>query len=255
MAGRKLDAVMRYEALDGAWPNAADRELVAAGRWLSVCWSSRLKSTGTAATWADVADGRYDWAIKAQARRLASLGPVWVGYDNEMDGAARVARSGPLWHYPAAYRHIYEIVHPIAPEVVWVWCPTGNNRTDAVANCYPGDWCVDWICYDPYDPNLKKGGPLAAYEPFPSWLYDRRIGDSKPLGICETGIHRNLDDETAAVDWIYAVPPALEKLGIRLWQWFNSSGGLGDTSVAPGSRVAAALRAIGGHPNMKQPHW
>ncbi len=255
MAGRKLDVVMRYEALDGAWPNAADLGLVAAGRWLSVCWSSRLRRSGTVARWADVAAGDYDGLITAQARRVASLGPVWGGYDNEMAGVTRIAKSGPLSDSPAAYRRIQRIVRPIAPEVVWVWCPTGGNRTDAVARCYPGDDYVDWICYDPYDPNLRKGGPLATYAPFPAWLSDRRIGDSKPLGICETGFHRDLDGHAAAVDWVDAVPAALEKLGIRLWQWFNSSGGLGDTSIAAGSPVAAALRRIGAYPALSQPHW
>lgn len=255
MMGRKLDVVMRYEAFDGVWPNAADRELVAAGRWITYCWSSRLLRSGTVARWRDIAAGDYDGLIAKQANRMASLGPVWVGYDNEMDGRARIARSGPLSDYAAAYRRIQQIARPRAPEVVWLWCPTGYNRTSEVVQCYPGDDYVDWICYDPYDPDLRKGSPLAAYEPFPAWLSDQRIGAGKPLGICETGFHREHDSVGAAVDWVDAVPAALDTLGIRMWQWFNSSGGLGDTSIAPGSPVAAALRRIGGHPLLKQPHW
>ena len=110
---------MRYQALDGAWPDAADRALIAQGRWLSVCWSSRLRSGGVA-RWADWR-GRHDAQITAQARRLATAGPIWVGYDNEMDGSRRIAASGPLRHYPAAFRRIRSIVRPIAPNVVWVW--------------------------------------------------------------------------------------------------------------------------------------
>jgi hypothetical protein len=255
MAGRKLDVVMRYEALDSVWPNASDRALIAEGRWLSVCWSSRLRSTGKTATWADVAAGRYDAVIAAQARRLASVGPIWVGYDNEMDGAARIAASGPLWHYPAAFRRIRQIVKPIAPEALWIWCPTGGNRTPAVAACYPGDAYVDWICYDPYDPTLSKGGPLGTYQPFQAWLAREQIGVGKPLGICETGFHKDRDNADAAVAWLSAVPAVLTQLGIRMWLWFNSSGGLGDTSLAPTSPAASALRGIGIDPLLSQRHW
>ena len=253
IAGRKLDVVMRYEGLDGVWPNPADRALIAGGRWLSVCWSSRLRAGGTA-NWADVAAGRYDAQITAQARRLASVGPIWVGYDNEMDGIRRISASGPLSGYPAAYRRIQQIVKPIAPDVIWVWCPSGNNRTAAVADCYPGDGNVDWICYDPYDPTLSKASPLDTYQPFPAWLASQRIGLGKPLGISETGFHRDRDNATAAAEWINAVPAALSQLGIKMWIWFNSNGGLGDTSIAPGSPAAAALNDLSAVRMLRQPH-
>jgi len=253
IAGRRLDVVMRYQALDGAWPDAADRALIAQGRWLSVCWSSRLRSGGVA-RWADVAAGRHDAQITAQARRLATAGPIWVGYDNEMDGSRRIAASGPLRHYPAAFRRIRSIVRPIAPNVVWVWCPSGNNRTAAVADCYPGDEHVDWICYDPYDATLSKGSPLETYQPFPAWLASQRIGLGKPVGINETGIRRDRDHRAAAADWISAVPAALSQLGIKMWIWFNAAGGLGDTSIAPGSPAAAALGGLSTVRMLRQPH-
>lgn len=255
MTGRKLDVVMRYEALDGVWPNAADRVLIDEGRWLAVCWSSRLAGSNRPVRWADVAAGRYDAQITAQAHRLAPLGQIWVGYDNEMDGRRRVASSGPLSHYPAAFRRIRNLVSPIAPDVVWVWCPTGANLTQAVADCYPGDDYVDWICYDPYDPKLHKGGPLATYLPFRRWLWRQRLGVGKPLGICETGFHRDQDHNGHAAAWLNAVPDALATLHIKMWLWFNSAGGLGDTSIAPGSAAATALRTIGGHRMLRQPHW
>ncbi len=254
MVGRKLDVVMRYEALDGNWPSSADLQLIKSGRWLCVCWSSRLNATHSVATWADVAAGRYDAHIEAQAHRLASVGPIWVGYDNEMDGVARMAKSGPLSNYRAAYRHIHSIVRPIAPNVIWIWCPSGNNRTAEVAACYPGPWHVDWICFDPYDPTLAKGGPLAAYRTFPEWLEREGIGLHKPLGICETGFHKGLDATAGAATWMAAVPDALMQLKIKMWLWFNSYGGLGDTSLVHGSRAASAIGAIGRQPMLARPH-
>lgn len=253
MVGRKLDVVSRYEALDGAWPSPADLQLMKEGRYLAVCWSSRLKSGGVA-TWKDVAAGRHDAAIRAQAHRLASLGPLWVGYDNEMDGHVRIANSGPLSYYRPAFRRIHSIVAPIAPNVIWIWCPTGNNMNAAVAAAYPGDGQVDWICFDPYDPVLAKGGPLSAYRTFPNWLKNQGIGVHKPKGIFETGFQRAMDETPAAAAWMAEVPAALETLDIRMWIWFNSYGGLGDTSIAPGSRAASALGTVGARGIMRRPH-
>ncbi len=253
MVGRKLDIVSRYEALDGSWPTPTDLQLIKEGRYLAVCWSSRLKAGGYA-TWKDVASGRYDAAIRAQAHRLASVGPLWVGYDNEMDGHVRIAYSGPLSYYRHAYWRIHSIVAPIAPNVIWMWCPSGNNMTPAVAAAYPGDWQVDWIGFDPYDPTLSKGGPLNAYRTFPNWLTKQGIGLRKPKGIFETGFQRAMDETPAAAAWVASVPNALEKLDIRMWIWFNSYGGLGDTSMAPGSRAASALGAVGARGVMKRPH-
>jgi hypothetical protein len=253
MIGRKLDVVSRYEPLDGAWPSSADLQLIREGRYLAVCWASRLKAGGYA-TWKDVAAGRYDAAIRAQAHRLATVGPLFVGYDNEMDGHVRIADSGPLSHYKAAYTRIHSIVAPIAPKVVWVWCPSGNNMTPEVAAAYPGNWQVDWICFDPYDPALDKGGPLGAYRKFPNWLNKQGIGLHKPKGIFETGFHRTLDATPGAAAWMAEVPAALLALDIKMWIWFNSYGGLGDTSLAPGSRAASALGTLGAHGVMKRPH-
>lgn len=253
MIGRKLDVVTRYEALDGSWPTAADLQLIREGRYLAVCWSSRLKAGGYA-TWKDVAAGRYDAAITAQAKRLSTVGQLWVGYDNEMDGHVRIANSGPLSHYKAAFTRIHSIVAPIAPNVIWVWCPSGNNMTPEVAAAYPGNWQVDWICFDPYDPALTKGGPLGAYRTFPNWLKRQGIGLHKPKGIFETGFHRTLDGTPGAAAWMAEVPAALLDLDIRMWIWFNSYGGLGDTTLAAGSRAASALGTIGAHSVMRRPH-
>lgn len=255
MIGRKLDVVSRYQALVDKFPTTADRQLMREGRYLAVCWSSRLSNSPVRfATWRDVASGRYDAVIRAQAHRLAGVGPIFVGYDNEMDGHVRIGYSGPLSHYRAAYLRIHSIVAPIAPNVVWIWCPTGNNLTPEVAAAYPGNEHVDWICFDPYDPALDKGGPLGAYRKFPNWLNKQGIGLHKPKGIFETGFHRTLDATPGAAAWMAEVPAALLGVDIKMWIWFNSYGGLGDTSVAPGSRAASALGTVGAHGVMKRPH-
>ena len=241
-----VQVVTRYERLDGNWPSAADVALMTAGQVLAVCWSSQL-AAGGAASWADIAAGKHDAAILAQAHRLAALpGPVFAGYDNEMDGATRIAASGPLVNYAAAYRHIHDLVAPVARNVAWCWVPQGGH-TAADAAIYPGDAYVDWIGFDEYDPTLAKGSPLAAWSPFVTWLRAQPFGHGKPLCLFETGVCATVPDAQRA-SWIEGIPAAAQHLGIQMVLWFSDSGTLGDTSIGAGTLSAAAFRSIGAGP-------
>jgi hypothetical protein len=252
LAGRRLDVFMRYYRLDAAWPTPSDITLAAAGRTLCVCWAARLAS-GTYPKWADIAAGRYDAQITAQAKRLAAFGrPVFAGFDNEMDGTLRIGNSGPLADYAAAYRRVVSICRPVAPKVAWCWVVTSFNHAGEVA-AYPGDEWVDWIGCDPYDATLAKGSPAKTYEPFMTWLAGQPFGRGKPVGIFETGVQGSPATDAAEAAWIAAVPAALSSLGYRMWLWFNSSGGLGNTQIVPGSQAAAALRAAGASAYFTQP--
>jgi hypothetical protein len=253
MAGRRLDVVARYEALDGTWPTIPDQALAAEGRYLCVDWSTRLGG-GSHATWADIAAGRYDQQIAAQAQRLAAWGqPLFCSFASEFDGHVMAAASGPLTGYAGAYRRVQAVAGPVAPLIAWMWVPSGNNLSPALAAAYPGDDVVDWIGADPYDASLRKGSPTRTYEPFAEWVAAQTFGGRKPLAIVETGIARTASDAAAAA-WIEQVPAALAALGYQMWLWFNSSGTLGDTSIRSGSLAAAALAKIGAEPFFNQSH-
>jgi len=253
LAGRQLDVVARYEALDGTWPTPADQGIAAQGRYLCVDWSTRLVG-GSHATWADIAAGVYDQQIAAQAQRLAAWGqPLFCSFASEFDGHVMAGTSGPLAGYADAYRRLHSVAAPLAPLIAWMWVPSGNNLSPALADAYPGDDVVDWIGADPYDAALRKGSPLRTYEPFAAWLAEQTFGARKPRAIVETGIARTVPDASAAA-WIEQVPAALAALGYQMWLWFNSSGTLGDTSILPGSLAAAALAKIGAAPLFNQSH-
>jgi len=237
LASRKLNVYMRYYELADTFPTAADIALVNAGRTLCIDWST-CWTAGTAITWASVTAGQYDSQIIATANRLAALKvPVFVGWANEPDISQWISQCGPASTYPASYQHVYNLVHPIASNVVWYW--TVSNVGDNPQVTYPGDF-IDWFGCDPYDPTLAKGSPLATYEPYVNWLSKQAFASEKPVGFFETGVQNTVADASRAT-WLNLVPAALQQLGIKLWLWWNS----GSYIIASGSQSATALASIG----------
>jgi hypothetical protein len=247
-----IQVVARYEKLDGNWPNAADLALMKAGQILAVCWSSQLSAPARgSASWVDIAAGKHDAAIVAQAHRLAALpGPIFVGYDNEFDGQVRIAASGPVSGFVDAYRHIHGLVAPIARNVAWCWVPQGGHTAE-YASLYPGDDVVGWVGFDEYDATLAKGSPFLAWSPFIAWLEAQSFAKRKPVMLFETGVSASVPD-AARAKWIAAMPDAARQLGIALVMWFNSSGGLGDTSIRSATQSAAALHTVASAPFFTQ---
>jgi Glycosyl hydrolase family 26 len=196
VAGRELDIFSAYYALDELFPNATEQALCAAGRYMSVDWSTQLHYTGGYAQWEDVANGVYDDLIIAEANYLAAWGqPIIIGFGNECDSPTWIADSGAIsgggpnsmQYFPAAYQHIVNLVRPIAPNVVWAWVTTGSYLNSTTAAAYPGDEYVDWIGFDPYDPTLLHGSPSASYSPSMAWLAALATGS----GVTVTGLSAN----------------------------------------------------------------
>lgn len=201
--------------------------------------------------WTDIAAGIWDDVLTSTAEGLAEYGqPIFIRFSAEFDSTANdieIFGNGDPRNYVPAYQHIYNIVAPLAPNVIWCWCPTGNNLTVAgsvggtmsLEVMYPGDLYVDWICFDKYDFTLSYGSPLAAYSPFVNWIkagnlagntgvgghdYPPGTGTTKPRGLSETGVRTTLSaTDSQIATWIDGVPSACAALGISMWCWFNAS--------------------------------
>jgi hypothetical protein len=221
---------------------------------------------GIAYSYAAVTAGAYDSQMTAIANRAKSMLPnAWfLAFTPEPDISARLGY-GTGAQYVSAFQHVATLFRSIcgqgtgAGNVVTMWDISAPGATAAAF--YPGDAYTDWICADPYDPSLKKGSPQATYTPFITWLNSDPLsatggagsggGHGKPLGINETGVDYSPEVDGPEAEWIQAVPACLASLmttwgsQIRLWQWFNSNGTLGDTAIPPGSASAAALAEIG----------
>jgi hypothetical protein len=107
-----------------------------------------------APTLGSIAAGSYDQSYLIPfARSLAAYKhPVLITWDHEMNGlyGPYPWMNQPPAQYIAAWRHVYDVMHPIAPNATWVWAPNAQIGEGGVAQYFPGDaylqeWGVD--CY------------------------------------------------------------------------------------------------------------
>ncbi len=91
---------------------------------------------------ADVTDGSQDAYLRAFARAVAAFGhPVAVTFDHEMNGCCWYPWQVPPAQaavYTAAWRHVWEVMTPIAPNIVWVWAPNEQQNQAPAAPYWPG---------------------------------------------------------------------------------------------------------------------
>jgi hypothetical protein len=101
-----------------------------------------------------VAAGAYDKTYLIPfARDLAAYKhPVLITFDHEFNGlyGPYPWMNQPPAQYIAAWRHVYDVMHPIAPNAIWVWAPGAQIGEGGVAqyfpcNAYMQEWGVD--CY------------------------------------------------------------------------------------------------------------
>ena len=249
---RPLTPVTRYNAMDDETPSAADLALSAQGQLFRIAWSSRLKAGG-AALWGDVAAGKYDAAIAAHAKLYAQLGPCWANFETEPDGMVDIGRSGPIGNYAPAFERLYSIAAPLMPQAVWGICWTGDlaNESKMLTSWTPAV-PVKWVLADLYDATLSKGSPLKAWQPWADWTGEQKFSEGLATGLGETGVQPSATTgdarDQAGAAWIAQMPAAAKELGFSMVEWFNSSGGLGNTALVPGSLMAQAYAGAGAQP-------
>lgn len=221
-AGRDFDFVYRFHDLNDAVPDADDRAVLAKGLLLHIAIDARDYGRPGApmAGWADVAAGRYDGSLLAQARGVASIGrPVFVTFDHEPDQPLRSAQGTPA-DYVAAWQHVYELFEQAhATNAVWVWVVTGWMPSAARAlKMWPGNEFVDWISWEAYDFAGCRTGVVDeklaksftdVTMPFYDYLHENAvragIDMSKPIMISEAGNALSGNSPVQA-DWYQQIP-------------------------------------------------
>lgn len=106
----------------------------------------------------DVADGKYDSYLRSIATQLNSYGSTTrLRYGHEMIQDDNPATYG--WYswqdqprpYVDAFRHVYDVMKPLAPKMEFVWSPNqAPNGVDLLAKYFPGTAYTDWIGLDGY---------------------------------------------------------------------------------------------------------
>lgn len=181
----------------------------------SVAWNDAAGANVQYYPWQKVAEGEYDTDFAQMANALKDCPPgTAFAFDGEPE--VRLGASShqpvpnpnspttswpegwpqngdgyntPAW-YAAAQRRIYEVMHPIAPNLDYRFWFAGHERSTYMESFYPGDEYVTSIGIDPYvwAHNPGTTTPYQKYEPIVSWIRSRSWGQGKPIGISETGI-------------------------------------------------------------------
>jgi hypothetical protein len=182
---------LRWDIADGRTPVLSIRTETAAGIPVS---------------WARIASGAEDRAIRAQAAAIRSLGrPVLLALNHEVDLRPI---SGTAADYVAAYRHYVGLFRSLGVRNVsfLVILTSGAYTSGRAAAWYPGDAYVDWVGADGYNDNgcLSDSGRrewrsfakiFSAFEAF-------AVAHGKPAVIAEYASTEDLSKPGRKAQWI-----------------------------------------------------
>jgi mannan endo-1,4-beta-mannosidase len=163
----------------------------------------------------------YDEYVDTFARGCAEYGDeICLRFGHEMNSDwypwSVSVNGGTPAAYVATYRRLRQRFFDAgATNVRWVWCPNivYQDRTDLIADSYPGDDVVDIVAVDGYN----RGGKT------PSQVFSETlrlldpIGPAKPLWINEVGC----TDTPAKAGWITDLFTMLQDTRVSCVVWFE----------------------------------
>jgi len=163
--GRSFDFIYRYHDISSTIPDRSELTALSQGKTLHIAIAAReFSDSGGEITWAQVAQGRFDPNLRAQARGVASIRePVFVTFEQEANQKAKLSR-GSGADFTAAWRHLHRIYQEEgATNAIWVWVMTGSaENLDRAAQLWPGNDVVDWISWNVYN---QSGCPTGTVTP------------------------------------------------------------------------------------------
>ena len=230
------------ESYDQQFPTAQAQAVVNAGAtpMLTTQWDWNLCNITTSA------DDKIltDWANHAANFKSAAGKPytVLIRPWRELNGdwypwAVPNPNVGAA-EYVAAWRHAYNIIHPIAPNVLWVWNvstgATAAHQTEGyLSAAYPGNGYVDYVSFDSYvgdnETSSQTSEPWSDTQPMYNTLTTSPFpGSTKPVMVAEFSIKTSdswLTDKTRAA-WIRNTfsDAASNQPSVRSMDWFNGAG-------------------------------
>ncbi|CUR55233.1 exported hypothetical protein [metagenome] len=236
----KLDS--DFDATDLAGLALAGRTpMVSLEPWL---WSMNVgEGPAPAYSLARIARGDHDAALRSIARTLATHDDtVLLRFAHEMNADWYPWSIGTNGNSPAGYvsawRHVHDVMAPIAPQARWVWAPVATWWPDPLPLrlVYPGDAYVDYVAVSGY------GHAGTARDTYGDWYDEVRTLTSKPAILSEIGA-----DGEDKVRWIDSLPAFLDdRPGIAGFVWFNTSpettGATGDYRIDDSTEHLDAFR-------------
>ena len=170
--------------------------------------------TNRAVRWADVAAGKYDAELRAQAGRAAAFKtPVLVSFSQDPRPLARPRGAGAARGYRAAYRHVRAVFDAAgATNAVWVWWVRGEvDHAAEESALWPGTEVVDWIAYSPIEDSACAGTqartPAQTFAPWYQWITHQAWAAGKPIALAGYASAGGPSADRGA--WYAQVPAAL----------------------------------------------
>lgn len=187
--------------------NGTLEAVAATGAVPMIDWPCTLPDT-------EITDGVMDTAITKFAEQLASYGgPVFLRWSwemnlNKLPGNEECQGTAGAKGYVAAYRHIEQIIAPIASNVAFVWCPSVAKVAATPLTYFPGTSYVTWIGMDGYDRTSTPTQSIALWRSF----YAKFSGYGKPMIVAETGAPNGASAPNNQADFLEAAAKALPEM-------------------------------------------
>jgi Glycosyl hydrolase family 26 len=226
---------------DPTFPAPQAQAVVTAGStpMLTTQWDGTLTNITSGAddsiltTWAKAA---HKFGHKLLLRPWRELNGAWYPWGVPNVGAAE---------YVAAWQHAYNIIHPIAPNVLWVWNINTSGQNDYTA-AYPGDNYVDYISFDSYVGNNSTNWSTTNWTLTQSTYSNlTSLGSgTKPIMVPEFSIYTNSPGltDTKRAAWITNTfaDAASKQPRVVSMDWFNGTSGGVAAFDAPGWPLSQA---------------
>ena len=213
--GRKLDGHRVF----ARWDDPLSSGVVASDvtrRRIPILSIRPQRMDGSILSWASLAAGTHDAAIRDQADAIGSLAaPVILTLHHEPDQTSY----GTAAEFVAAWRHYVAVFRDRGvTNVAWNWIMTPPSfRTPPIGPgataLYPGDDVVDWISLDPYNWFACSEGTPPAWRPlremltpFVAWAEPH----NKPLMLGEWASAEDPARPTRKGEWFAEAAQTLE---------------------------------------------
>lgn len=234
MTGKTLNTILVYQAWEGDWKNFRPQWITNAkqnGSMAMITWEPWNYSFGVNQynyRLANITAGNFDTHIRNYAKAAkATNTDFYLRPMHEMNGNwypwAESANGNKKGDYVKAWKHIVDIFRSEgATNAKFVWCPNVNySGSTPLAQVFPGDDYVDYVCMDGYNWGNTNGGWQSFNTLFAGTYNQITTLSSKPVIIGEMA---SAEQGGNKANWITDAYTSAKNLNrLVLINWFNAN--------------------------------
>lgn len=218
---------------------------------------------------AAIAAGSFDDFLTSWAEGAAAYGRTvilrfawemngsWFPWSPTQDRARYYDLGNTPATYIAAWQHVHEVIHGIAPNVRFLWAPSVTDIGSAW-EYYPGPQSVDYLGLDGYERSAGKSSMVDLFGRAIATLRELPGGGTLPIIIAETGITADNPDRAQWLSQgyrqLYATVPQLASVmyfDFDMTNPFNGNNSTDNWSLDSRPRMRAAYAALEADPRFQ----